>query len=185
MVEVRLINETQDKRIKSMKNLVLGIDPGIKGALALVDADAKDQNRLVEVWQMPVVKKMVGKGNEVSAVLLAGIFKEVLAYRDGWDNANLSVVLEVVRAMPKNGAVSMFSFGRSFGVIEGVVAGFGLSVRMVRPQEWKKKWGLLKKDKDASRGLVLQMFPEMADEFKLKKDCDKADAVLLALVGSE
>lgn len=175
-----------------MSKFILGIDPGLSGALALIETVGNRSERgqlveLVEVWDMPVVDKVVGKGKEVSATLLAELVEEALAYVYGnaKEKSSLMAVLEVVRAMPGQGSVSMFGFGRSVGTVEGVLAGKGLRVAMVRPQVWKKEFGLIKKEKDAARGLVVQRFPRMAKEFKRKKDCDRADAVLMALWGSK
>ncbi len=51
----------------------------------------------------------------------------------------------------------------------------------VRPQEWKKLFNLIGKDKDAARLLVLDYFPDQAGLFVRKKDQGRADAALVAL----
>ena len=150
---------------------ILSIDPGISGALALLD-----NTKIVDIQDMPIVPKTTGKGNEISAILLAQIIRDYCC-----EYTIDKIVMEVVRAMPGQGSVSMFSFGRSVGTIEGVLAGLQLPVTMVRPQVWKKHHGLLKKDKQAARTLVLQKYPNDIDWFKRKKDVDRADAVLMGL----
>ena len=132
------------------------------------------------VFDMPVTEKLSGKGKEVNAYLLADFMAE-MKVRD----SEAMAVVERVGAMPGQGTTSMFGFGRSLGVIEGVLAGLGISVAWVTPQKWKKKFGLIKKEKDAARGLVLGMYPERSDLFARKKDGGRADAVLIGLSGIE
>jgi len=123
----------------------LGIDPGISGALALLTED----DRLVEVWDMPVSPKLSGKGNQVNAALLVSMFQQAIALAQNAGH-DVTVFLEQVGAMPGQGVTSMFGFGRSAGVIEGVAAAMALPVHMVTPQAWKKRAGLSKKPKEAA-----------------------------------
>jgi len=53
----------------------------------------------------------------------------------------------------------------------------------VRPQAWKKKMGLIGKDKTASRGLARELFPQYAERFKLVKHDGLAEAALIARYG--
>ena len=85
--------------------------------------------------------------------------------------------------MPGNGSVSMFKFGRSLGVIEGVVGGLGWPLEWITPQTWKKHHGLIGKDKDAARLLAIETWPEHAQTFKRKRDVGRADAALIGAVG--
>jgi len=153
-------------------NYKIGIDPGLTGVIAvLCNGD------LVDIWDMPAIKAPKGRGNIVSPQLLAGIIKEIIDAID--DDCDISVNIEQVSAMPGQGVSSMFKFGRCFGVIEGVIAAYGLPVHYVTPQKWKKSVGLIGKDKDASRQLCLQMFPDHVHLFKRKKDNGRSDAALI------
>ncbi len=154
----------------------LGCDPGLHGAIALLDGKS-----LVDVWDIPSTPKLSGKGLEVSPQLMSHVISEIMQYPAGYEACCVHAVVEVVHAMPGNGGSSMFSFGRSYGVLLGVLAGLGISTTYVRPTEWKKQFGLSKKVKDASRTYVLSRYPDRADLFKRKKDCDRADAVLIGL----
>lgn len=149
--------------------MILSIDPGATGAIALLD-----KSGVLAVWDMPVTAKTYGKGREVNAALLRLIFEEVLKH----DPAP-TVVIERVGAMPGQGVTSMFSFGRSLGVLEGVVAGLCLSAVFVTPQKWKKHFSLIGKDKDAARTLAIQLFPSVSEKLKRKKDIGRADAILI------
>lgn len=153
----------------------LGCDPGQAGALALL------RNKiLIDVWDMPVTAKLNGKGNEVNPQLLVSILDDIFVRIQ---NAPLKAFVEIVGAMPGNGGVSMFNFGKGYGVLIGALAGKYIPIIGVRPQQWKKKFSLIKKDKDASRTTVLAQYPEYIELFKRKKDVDRADAVLIGLYG--
>ena len=77
----------------------------------------------------------------------------------------------------------MFGFGRSAGVLDGVLAALGIQSIKVLPQRWKKATGLTGRDKDASRTLALALYPEMAKQLRRKKDSGRADALLIASWG--
>jgi len=147
--------------------MIIGIDPGVGGAVAFLF-----DNGSVRVDDMPICAKDVGKGNQVNAWALSSLFVDVLP-------ATL-VAIERVGPMPKQGVTSVFSFGRSVGVVEGIVAARGWRVIYVRPQAWKKRFGLVGKDKDAARTRALQLYPGAADRLKRKKDVDRAEAILIA-----
>ncbi len=55
-----------------------------------------------------------------------------------------------------------------------------LSIFFIRPAKWKKYFGLIKTEKDASRTKVIEIFPYISSELSRKKDSNKADAVLIA-----
>ena len=148
----------------------IGIDPGISGAIAWIR-----YGKVLKVEDMPTIPKSTGKGLQVDAhglsKLLAG-------------NGSCQVIVEAVAAMPGQGVTSMFSFGKSAGIIEGILAAYEIPYSFVRPQQWKKKFGLSGKDKDASRGLCLREHPEVADRLTRKKDHGRADAILIAKYGA-
>lgn len=76
----------------------------------------------------------------------------------------------------------MFSFGESFGIVKGVMAGRGININLVTPAKWKKAMEL-NAGKDGSRAMALQMWPEHAELFKRVKDDGRAEAALLAEFG--
>ena len=151
--------------------MIIGVDPGITGALALIDGE-----RFVRAFDMPAVTKTHGKGQEVNAYLLADIFSDALDLSRG----ELTAHVEQVASMPGQGVSSMFSFGMSAGVVAGVIGAMGIKKVMVRPQAWKNSFGLKGKEKDASRTLAISMYPEAAPILARKKDVGRADALLIA-----
>lgn len=159
--------------------MILGIDPGQTGALALVDSEGE----YLALWDMPVTERSSGKGKEVNAFLLADIVDEAATAASGQGEA-LDVVIERVGAMPGQGVTSMFNFGRSLGVVEGVIASMGLPYRWALPNRWKRAQGLTGRDKDAARTVAIQRFPEARQELTRKKDIGRADALLIAHYGA-
>jgi len=93
-------------------------------------------------------------------------------------------VIERVSAMPKQGVVSVFGFGRSYGEARGVVGALNIPMHLVTPQKWKKHFGL-SSDKDQPRALATRLFPSVSEHFKLKKHDGRAEAALIALYGAQ
>ena len=150
-------------------SVVIGIDPGISGAIA-----AFVDGKLLVAIDMPTAD-----GTVVTSLLAEHLREFSLA---GFDSRPL-VVVEKVHAMPGQGVSSMFKFGRSLGAIEGVVGALGWPLQWLTPQAWKKHHGLINKPKDAARLLAIETWPEDADMFRRKKDCGRADAALIACAG--
>lgn len=141
---------------------IVGIDPGVSGALAFIVDGAYSAHTF-----MPTVK--LGKSSRVNASSLAGFIEGV--------DPDL-VAIERVNAMPGQGVSSMFSFGHAAGVLEGVVATLGLPCELVTPQAWKRHFGLIGSEKDAARAKAVQLFP--GAPLSRKKDGAIADALLIA-----
>lgn len=150
---------------------ILGIDPGNTGALALLDGEV-----LVDVIDMPTVKVTVGKKerNMLSPSLLVDVLKTLAPDR---------VVLEKVGVRPGEGAVGAFTFGRSFGMIEGAIAALGLPLEYTYPAAWKRALGV-PADKGGARNRAMALWPTSAKMFARVKDDGRAEAALIALFGS-
>ena len=82
--------------------------------------------------------------------------------------------------MPGQGVTSMFNFGQSFGILKGICSAMQLPMYFIRPAKWKKYFGLINSEKDASRTKVIEMFPSFSSHLSKKKDSNKADAILIA-----
>ena len=141
--------------------LIIGIDPGINGAICLF----KD-GKIVDVFEMP--KMSVGKKNK-SQVNASQIFNEIQKAIEGEDKTKVIAVIELVSAMPGQGVTSMFNFGQSFGILKGICSAMQLPVYFVRPAKWKKYFGLINSEKDASRTRAIEMFPYFSSQLSKKK----------------
>ena len=153
-------------------SFVIGIDPGISGAIAIFE-----DGKLDAVIDMPTLEMDSGKTKKrhISAIGLVRILETWMLVSDG----QAHVVIEKVGAMPGHGVSSMFNFGRSVGIIEGVVAAMQFPSTYVTPQTWTKAVGRAT-GKDASRMRAMELFPSKADLFKRAKDDGRADAALIA-----
>jgi len=152
--------------------LIIGIDPGISGSICFFE-----DGKILEVIEMPTMND--GKKNK-KQVNGAQIYNEVLKRINHNLRQNIRVVIEQVSAMPGQGVTSMFNFGQSFGILKGIFSAMQLPMFFVRPAKWKKYFGLINSEKDASRTRVIEMFPYFSSNLSKKKDSNKADAILIA-----
>ena len=152
--------------------LIIGIDPGISGAICFFE-----DGQVKEIIDMPVMAE--GKKNK-RQVNGPQTYNEISKRINKLPKKDIIVVIEQVSAMPGQGVTSMFNFGQSFGVLKGICSAMQLSMHFVRPAKWKKYFGLIKTEKDASRTKVIEIFPYISSQLSRKKDSNKADAILIA-----
>lgn len=154
--------------------IVIGIDPGITGALAVVE----DGKRLLRLEDLPTAGNGGGKvKNSLDAAALTRITTDIKRLAG---SEYLVAVLEKVAAMPGQGVSSMFSLGDTFGVIRGVLAAKAIPVHLASPTIWKKAMQLTS-NKDDSRAWASRRFPEAS--VGRKKDHNRAEAIALACWG--
>ena len=94
--------------------------------------------------------------------------------------------VEYVGARPGEGAVGAFAFGRSRGVVEGVLAALSIPVTFLTPPTWKRLVGIppgKEGAKDAARSEAIRRWPEKAALFARVKDDGRAEAALIAIAG--
>lgn len=141
--------------------ITIGVDPGLQGAIALLDGP----DTLVSVYDMPTVDKFVSA--------------QELNLLEGWRVGDFgTVVIEDVHAMPRQGVSSSFNFGVSKGIIVGVFAGNNRPIRYVSPAKWKRSLGL-GASKDGARRRAQELWPEQAHLFTRVKDDGRAEAALI------
>ena len=146
--------------------IIMGIDPGVSGAISFYFPMVSSR---IAVDDVPLAG---GEINTAELARLIRIHRPTLA------------VIERVSAMPGQGVVSMFNFGRSYGDVRGTISALGIPLHFVTPQKWKKHFGL-SSDKEECRLRAIRMFPDVAEQFKLKKHHGRAEAALIALYGAE
>ena len=154
---------------------VIGIDPGLSGAIAVLE-----EKRVLGIFDMPVMAEGKKNKRQLNSAQLVNVIKANIN-----QNEEISVVVEQVNAMPGQGVTSMFNFGQTFGAIKGVCAALKLPIYFVRPSKWKKHFELINSSKDSSRTKVIEMYPTLSDQLSKKKDVNKSDAILIARFYSE
>lgn len=137
--------------------IYIGIDPGKKGAMAVI-FDGMDEVTLVPFDERE--------------------YTNVLRNLSGQP---VKACLEHVTAMPKQGVTGMFNFGENFGYIKGLLEANEIPYELVRPQKWKKEFGI--SDKNASISVCKRLFPRVClrrTERCRKDDDNMAEALLMA-----
>ncbi|MDP2619885.1 MAG: hypothetical protein Q8P46_06865 [Hyphomicrobiales bacterium] len=155
---------------------VLGIDPGVSGALACVDEHGVVQ----AMYDMPVLQAEGARGRRI--VDGPALIRLLRRERVFFSACNFRAVLESVRSMPRDGHVGAFSFGRSFGTIETALAAVEVPFVPVRPQVWKKALSV-PASKDGARAAASRLLPSGASMWPLKKHDGRAEAALIAYYG--
>lgn len=150
-----------------MSTAILGIDPGLYGALALYDIDGSLE--IVDVPTLSLKKRVIDE------YALARII-------DDWSGRVREVWLEQVGTRPGEGAVGAFTFGRGYGLIRGICAASFLPIMDVTPATWKAAMKV-RGDKDASRAKASALFPRHGALWPLKKHDGRAEAALIARHG--
>jgi crossover junction endodeoxyribonuclease RuvC len=145
--------------------LYLGIDPGLSGAWGMIDHHGC-------YWSCGDMH------HDTEGILdTERIWDEMCQARDRLDT---KVFIEKVHSMPKQGVVSVFSFGMAFGGALSLARRFKTEVVMVTPQLWKKTL-VLNSDKQLSLDMAREIFPQAP--LHLKKHNGRAEALLIALYG--
>tara|TARA_A100001388_G_C28766816_1_gene501259 strand:- start:60 stop:554 length:495 start_codon:yes stop_codon:yes gene_type:complete len=152
--------------------LIIGIDPGVSGSICFFE-----DGKILDVIEMPTMTDGKKSKKQVNG---SQIYNEILKKVANTEKNNVRVIIEQVSAMPGQGVTSMFNFGQSFGILKGICAAMQLPMFFVRPAKWKKYFGLINSQKDASRTRVIEMFPYYSSQLSKKKDSNKADAILIA-----
>lgn len=149
-------------------SLFAGIDPGICGAIGLVQADGA----FAAVHDMPTLPTTTGR-RQVDFNRLAAILRE---------HGPAFVLVERVGPRPHEGAVGAFAFGHTFGGIMGTLATLSLPHDVIQPAVWKRHAGIPPgAGKQASIATAVRLLPTAAEHLTRVKDDGRAEALLLAL----
>jgi len=149
--------------------MILGVDPGITGAMAAID----HRGELVDFLLMPT--KLDGQKKVIDVKVIISWLSDLPIEQ---------ALLERVHARPGQGVTSMFNFGRAYGVAEAILMAREIPFERVTPQQWKAHHSLMLQGKDASREKAQVIWGDPIFDKKAKGQA-VADAALLALFGVE
>ena len=149
-----------------MNKTVLGVDVGMKGALAFYDVDE------LIIYDMPVVKR--NKTSRIDCAEFCRILEE---------QQPDSAVIEQVNAFGM-GATGAYNFGWNCSSVEALMEAYKIPYTYATPQKWKKVMEC-PTDKDAARMRATELLPQFAHNWPLKKHDGRAEASIIALYGYE
>lgn len=157
-----------------MDGCILGIDPGLSGALAFLDPERS----LMRIVDMPTFEyETTRKRVKVDPYeIVREMAKQPIS----------NMYFEDVAASPQMGTVSAFSFGEGKGILMGAAAANGIPLTPVKPAQWKKLMRV-PADKRAAVQRASQLFPAVAALFKGPRGGvydGRAEAALIALFGA-
>ena len=148
--------------------IIIGIDPGAGGAMAVWDKG------ISKIHKCP-------KDTET----MADIVKESLYINKTKNIREVYAYMELVHAMPHDGRSSLFKFGTNYGKWLGILGAFKVPTTLVSPQKWMKYWKdklniKLSKDKSSRK----RELKEIASHYTDKKiTLYNADAILITMYG--
>lgn len=127
---------------------IMGVDPGLSGALAVI---CPDPFEVLGVWSMPT--KTIKKGSSKRTIDLFALASLI----DQWAPQIRFALIEEVHSMPaftkegvhRQGIASTFSFGKAFGIVLGMLASHNLPIYPISPSVWKGAMGLSSNKKDS------------------------------------
>lgn len=140
--------------------LILGIDPGRQGALALLDTS---ENRVTCTDMPDTTAGLADYITNLPALAFCVIEKPFYPQMIGVTNAT--------------------KIAEAYGALKASLHWGGIPTREVRPAEWKAALGLTS-SKSASREKAGMLFPDDADQWSRVKDDGRAEAALIAWHGS-
>lgn len=147
----------------------IGIDPGKAGAIAIINSSGA----VLSFIDMPLTAT-----KEIDGEAIYSFFKKNF---DVYNKERYFCILELAQAMPQQGVVSVFNYGKGFGKIQSVLEILKISTQEIRPMAWKKEFSLVKTDKVESVAKAVKMFPEVEFFTKRGRMLDGlAEAFLLA-----
>lgn len=155
----------------------IAIDPGVTGAIAWYDPDLA----YLRTEHLPTKWKMVNKKRRQSVDLMT-LWAMLRPWIAAPTNAcEYQYIIEEPHGMPGAGAVSQFNFGATCGALwlmMDLLAAPKVSVRL-NPSVWKRAMGC-PSDKNRTRALAMDVFPQHKDQFAQGRDDGRAEAALMA-----
>jgi len=156
--------------------LIMGIDPGKNGAIVVLNV----LGELVKQLIMPLNLE----GEPDISFLVSSIGPLIEAHR-----GEVYVYIERAQAMPKQGVVSMFNYGKGYGKLLGYFEGVNVPIFRVQAQRWKKVvLSAMEHTKEGAIEFCRRFYPTL--NLLRTPQCTKphdglADALCIAVYGFE
>jgi crossover junction endodeoxyribonuclease RuvC len=142
--------------------IFVGIDCGKKGSISGLISN--------ELKVIPIATN--GKDYDIGQI--------VSDVRSLVTNSEVFVVIERGQAFPGQGVVSMFEFGKGYGIILGILSALGIPFQIIHSRVWTKEMlaGAPGEGKDRAISVAKRLFPQWITKFKY--ELEYADSILLA-----
>lgn len=150
--------------------MILGIDPGATGAIAVLDGP------YANVFDLPTTK--IGGSIQISP-------QRLRAMLTGFGPVDMVFVEDVhANAMSYKGN---FTLGLAVGIVHGVCAAMDRPVQRIQPKDWQRAVGVSiipkSERKNSHRQVAMELWPDLYDQLRLVKHHNRADALLIAEAG--
>ena len=159
------------------EQVVIGIDPGLRGAIAAIR-----DGKFITAVSMPVEAK-AKKGERVDSQALYDALRSVHEKAVQGTTHQVTIAVELVYAMPFLGASSMLSLGDSFGCARTAACLIipAARIELVPPATWKRFTKTQGKQKKYSVVRARALFPDCRSLITHpKKHEGLAEALLIA-----
>jgi len=130
--------------------ILVGVDPGQKGAIAVFGPDGLDIRDLKKCYSV------TGNFNGLDPVKFSRLIDSMIPYNP----TSVIVYCEESILKSNTGIKTARSVYDSRGVLRSVFSLRNIELRFVAPVTWKRYFGLLKKDKEASIEKILEFHPD-------------------------
>jgi crossover junction endodeoxyribonuclease RuvC len=159
--------------------IFIGIDPGSEGAISFIHPTMSSRHTSVDMPTIKVeINKKTKKGNKSKRTVYdIGLIWEYFKIIKEWRHR---VVVCIEKMQPRNvdTALTGFSMGAAFHMWPLFLHSHEIVFEEIMPAVWKRKMGLIGKDKEASRLKAQQLFPSAP--LSRKGDDGRAEAFLIA-----
>lgn len=165
----------------SSERLIIAADPGRHAAIAAIHVHEKYPAGCAMVDHF---RFCTPKGVKHYLTGEIGAFEGWCSGID-WFHDAVEVIIEEPFAMHSQSSVSTLTTGTNYGSLRAVLIIVFSDHDLVKPGQWKKDLGLSGKGKTKtemkheSLDMARELFPEAADNLKLAKDHDLAEALLI------
>jgi hypothetical protein len=144
----------------------------------------------VLVWDNPTYEVPVKRKDKVTGKMKDGV-KNLLDLSKVQDLIEENIVPQLLKLgiveeqapRKRDGKSQVASILRNYGSWLGILAANRFQVTSIKPAMWKRKMKIaVGADKEESRRLAIELYPELKDQLKFKKNHGRAEALLLLKV---
>lgn len=156
---------TNERCSERADKIYVGIDPGAKGAIAVIGDDGS-----VSIMDMPTLEELMKKTTGLR----------------GSTGDRHRVAIEQVHPLPGQSCIASFTYGENFLLAKLIGMCYSINPVFVSPQRWKKFYGLKREPNETkaeykrkSVEKARELFPQAIEALKYSKD-GRAEALLIA-----